>query len=74
MDAVQLASGDVQLPGVGRASAQAHGVEAATEILHGVVNADVHSGPELDSLFFQEADAFVHQGLVQLEIRYPEGQ
>ena len=69
MDAMQLASGDQQVPSLGCAAGQTHRIEVGEEILRRIVYPNVNAGTESYPFLDHQVDPAAHHRFVQLEIR-----
>jgi hypothetical protein len=68
VDALELASGDVEVAGLRRAAAEDDGVELLAEVLDADVDADVGVSLEDDAGLFHQLDAAEDDALLELEV------
>ena len=68
VDAVELAPGDGEIAGVGRAAGEADGVEFVQQVARVHVDADVDAGAEDDALGLHLLEAAVDEALLHLEL------
>ena len=71
VNAAEVATGHLQVPGAGGAHAQHQGVVIGPQVVHVDVHADVGVGYKLDALFAQQVDPAVDRLLLELHVGDP---
>src|SRR5262249_60249661 len=70
MDALELATGDVEVARLLGAAGEQDGIEAALQVADRMVHADVRAGDELDAFGAHLIEAAIDQVLLHFEVRY----